>query len=151
MTRSHASPQAGSLRLDFAYDASGLRLHKRTPRGKPARPGAALDRDPPPNAVVVELRSPNGTVQYRQLLADPIPQTAEISDDDGSYHRIADAEPSGGFSVVVPRFAAPSEVVVSAGPEVELAQPGLAPPAGHSRRWRELLRLRLVGGGDGGQ
>jgi len=63
MTRSHASPRAGSLRLDFAYDASGLRLHKRTPRGKPARPSAALDRDPPPNAVVVELRSPNGAVQ----------------------------------------------------------------------------------------
>lgn len=56
MTKSHASPQAGSLRLDFAYDASGLRLHKRTPMGKPARPSAALDRDPPPNAVVLEFR-----------------------------------------------------------------------------------------------
>src|SRR5919204_3705387 len=141
--------QTGSLRLDFAYDDNGLRLHKRTLRRKPARPGAALDREPPPNAVVVELRSPDGTAQYRQLLADPIPQTAEISDDDGSYHRVAAARRSGGFSVVVPRSAAAAEVVVSVGPEVELAQPGLAPPPGEPRRWRELARLRLEGGGDG--
>src|SRR5206468_4783940 len=120
-----------------------------TPRRKPALPSAALDREPPPNVVVVELRSADGTARFRRLLADPIPQSAEISDEDGSYHRVAAPQRSGGFSVVVPRLAAPAEVVVSVGPGVELAQRGLAPPPGEPRRWRELTRARLGGDGDG--
>jgi hypothetical protein len=109
-------------------------LHKRTPRRKPAPPGATLDREPPPNVVVVELRSADGTAHFRRLLADPIPQSAEVSDEDGSYHRVADARPSGGFSVVVPRPAGPVEVVVSAGPAVELAQRGAGAAPGRIPR-----------------
>ena len=146
---SGATGQAGSLRLDFSYDNEGLRLRKWTLRRKPAPPGAALDREPPPNIIVVELRSADGAAHFRRLLADAIPQSAEISDEDGGYHRVGAIRQSGGFSVVVPRPAAPAEVVVSAGPEVELAQRGLAPRPGEPRGWRELTRARLDGDRDG--
>ena len=144
-TPDDASGQAGSLRLDFAYDHNGLRLRKRAGRRKQAPPGAALDREPPGNVIVVELRSADGAARFRRLLADAIPQSAEISDEDGRYHRVAAVRQSGGFSVVVPRPAGPAEVVVSAGPGVELAQRGLAPPPGERRGWRELTRARLDG------
>lgn len=149
-TPTNPTGQAGSLRLDFAYDHNGLRLHKRARRRKQAPPGAALDREPPGNVIVVELRAADGTARFRRLLADAIPQNAEISDEDGSYHLIAEVRQSGGFSVVVPRPAGPAEVVVSAGPGVELAQRGLAPPPGGRRGWRELTRARLDGASDDG-
>jgi len=155
-TPNDATSQARSLRLDFTYDHNGLRLHKRAPRRKQAPPGAALDREPPGNVIVVELRSADGTARFRWLLADAIPQSAEISDEDGGYHRVAEVRQSGGFSVVVPRPAGPAEVVVSAGPGVDLAQRGLAPPPGARRSWRELTRAHLdgaseEGSGDGDQ
>lgn len=140
--------RAGSVRLTFVYDDNGLRLVSRTPRRKPARRSASLDREPPPNAVVVELRSQDGAVQYRQFLHDPIPQTLEASDPDGQFHRVAYARSSGGFSVVIPRPAVLAVVVVLAGPEVEVTQPGLAPPPGPPR-WRELARSTIGGGRDG--
>ena len=115
--------------------------------GNEQRPSLPLDREPPPNAVIVELRSQAAEVQYRQLLVDPIPQSAELIEPDGRLRRVAYAHPSGGFSAVVPRPAMPAVVVVSAGPEVELAQPGL--PAPDPPRWRELVRVTLGGGGDG--
>jgi hypothetical protein len=144
-----ATSQAGSVRLTFAYDNGGLRLVSRTPRRKPPPPTAPLDREPPPNTVVVELRSQQDAVQYRQLLTDPIPQSLEVIDPDGQFRRVAYARPTGGFSVVVPRPAAAAVVVVLAGPQVELAQPGLAPPPGVPPGWRELARLTLGGGRDG--
>jgi hypothetical protein len=137
------------VRLTFAYDDAGLRLASRTPRRKPAPPGASFDREPPPNAVVLELRSQEGSVLYRQILADPIPQSLEAIDPDGRLRRVAYARPSGGFSAVVPRVGEPAVVVVSAGPEVELAQPALAAPPGAPLRWRELVRETLEGGRDG--
>jgi hypothetical protein len=149
-TPNDVTGQGGSLRLDFAYDHNGLRLRKRAQRRKQAPPGTALDREPPGNVIVVELRSADGAARFRRLLADAIPQSAEISDEDGSYHRVAAVRQSGGFSVVVPHLAGPTEVVVSAGPGMELAQPGLAPPPGERRRWRELTRARLDGDSDGG-
>jgi len=141
--------EPGSLRLYFVYDDEGLRLRKHAPRAKAARPGAALDRERPPNAVVVELRAAEGAVLYRQVLPHAIPQSAEITDDDG-LHQVSTVSPSGGFSVVVPRPAADTEVVVLVGPEIEVAQPGLAPRHGEPRRWRELTRARLEGGSHGG-
>ena len=45
-TPNDAGGQAGSLRLDFAYDHNGLRLRKRTGRRKQAPPGGALDHEP---------------------------------------------------------------------------------------------------------
>lgn len=150
MTASDAvTSQARSVRLTFAYDDGGLRLVSRTPRRKPPPPTAPLDREPPPNTVVVELRSRENVVQYRQLLTDPIPQTLEVIDPDGQFRRVAYAHPTGGFSVVVPRPATAAVVVVSAGPRAELAQPGLAPPPGAPPGWRELARLALGGGRDG--
>jgi hypothetical protein len=138
----------GSVRLTFAYDDAGLRLVSRTPRRKPPPPSAPLDREPPPNTAMVELRSRDDEVRYRQLLTDPVPQSLEVLDPDGRLRRVAYAHPTGSFSVVVPRPAAAAVVVVLAGPRLELAQPGLAAPPGVPPRWRELARLTMEGGRD---
>ncbi len=138
-----AGPRRGSVRLTFAYDEAGLRLKDRLRRRKSAPPSAPLDREPPPNAVILELRSRTDEVLYRRVLNDPIPQDAEVVDPDGRLRRVAFARPTGVFTVVVPRTGAEIVVVVSAGPEVVLAQAGLAPPPGGARVRRELLRLEL--------
>jgi hypothetical protein len=151
MTTSDAVAAGGSVRLTFAYDDAGLRLASRSPRRKPPPPGAPLDREPPPNAAVVELRSRDGEVRYRQVLTDPVPQSLEALDPDGRLRRVAYAQPTGAFSVVVPRPAGAAVVVVLAGPRLELAQPGLAAPPGVPHRWRELARVTLEVGRDGGR
>ena len=134
------TPPSRSLRLTFAYDDEGLRLVDRTRRLGVAPPTAPLDRDPPPAAVVVEVRAEGGGALYRTLLADPIPQSLESFDPEAGLRRHAHAPPSGGFSAVVPAPEDATEVVVWAGPAVTLAQPGLVKRAG---RGRELLRERL--------
>jgi hypothetical protein len=92
-----------SLRLTFRYDAHGLRLFSRTPRGSLARPSEPLT-EPPPGAITLELRSRTGEVRYRRFLIDPITQTLETLDDLGRLRRIPFAPPSGSFSAVaIPR------------------------------------------------
>jgi hypothetical protein len=125
-----------SVRLTFAYDDDGLRLADRTPRRGAAPPTAPLDRDPPPAAVVVEVRAEGGGPLYRTLLADPIPQSLEARDDEGNLRRHEHAARRGAFTAVVPAPAEATVLVVSAGPAVKLAQPALAGR-------RELLRERL--------
>ena len=126
-----------SLRLTFRYDDAGLRLVDRTPRRSPAPPTEQLDRDAPPGAIVLELRSARDEVRYRQSLVDPIPQSLEAGVGDGTFQRVNHARSSGGFSVVVPAPERGSVVVVSAGPAVVLAQPGLR-AVSRPGRWREL-------------
>jgi hypothetical protein len=78
-----------------------------------------------------------------------VPQTVEVADDEGRLRRVAYARPSGAFTVVVPQPAGPVEVVLTAGPQVELAQTGLAAPPGERQGQRELGRFDLGGDDDG--
>lgn len=126
-----------SIRLTFRYDADGLRLAARTPRRSPPPPSQPVDPEPPHEAIVLELRSAAGEVRYRSFLVDPIPQTLEVGSGEGGLRRVVHAPPSGSFSAVVPPPQGGALVVVSAGPAVRLAQPGLQAGPG---RWRELLR-----------
>lgn len=123
-----------SVRLTFHYDDDGLRLFSRTPRRSPAPPSEPLT-EPPPGAITLELRSRTGEVRYRRFLVNPIPQTLEADAGEGRLRRIPFAAPSGAFSAVVAPPKAGEVVVVSAGPAVHFAQPGLRGPA----EWRELL------------
>ncbi len=127
-----------SLRLTFRYDDDGLRLFSRTLRRSPAPPSEALT-EPPHGAITLELHSRTGEVRYRRFLIDPIPQTLETVGDQGRLRRVPFAPPTGSFSAVVASPEPGDVVVVSAGPAVRFAQPGLravsGPPA-----WRELLR-----------
>jgi hypothetical protein len=126
-----------SLRLTFRFDDRGLRLFSRTPRRSPAPPSEALT-EPPPRAITLELRSRTGEVRYRRFLVDPIPQTLETVDDQGRLGRVPFAPLTGSFSAVVVVPEPGDVVVVSAGPAVRFAQPGLQPAPG-PRAWRELL------------
>jgi hypothetical protein len=128
-----------SLRLTFRYGDDGLRLVARTPRRSPAPPTEPLDADPPPGAIVLDLRSASGDVRYRHFLVDPIPQTIEAGTGQGGFRRVAHAPPSGSFTAVVPPPEKDAVVVVSAGPAVRFAQPGLRAAPGPAQ-WRELLR-----------
>ena len=138
-----------SLRLTFRYDDDGLRLSSRTLRRSPAPPSEALT-EPPHGAITLEsaltnspgapkARAGTGEVRYRRFLIDPIPQTLETVGDEGRLRRVPFAPPTGSFSAVVASPEPGDVVVVSAGPAVRFAQPGLragsGPPA-----WRELLR-----------
>lgn len=136
-------PPTRSVRLTFAYDDDGLKLVDRTARRGAAPPTAPLDRDPPPGAVVVEVQAEGGGALYRTLLADPIPQSLEAVDADGTLRRHAHAAPRGAFTAVVPAPAEATMLVVAAGPAVTFAQPGLAAPRDARPRRRELLRERL--------
>jgi len=129
--------EARSVRLTFRYDDDGLRLFSRTSRRSPAPPSEPLT-EPPPGAITLELRSRAGDVRYRRFLVDPVPQTVEAVDDQGRLHRIPFAPASGSFSAVVVVPQRGDVVVVSAGPAVRFAQPGLQPGPGPAA-WRELL------------
>jgi hypothetical protein len=128
-----------SVRLTFRYDDRGLRLAARTPRRSPAPPTEQLDAEPPPGAIVLELRSSTDAVRYRRFLVDPIPQTLEAGTAQGGLRRFAHAPPSGSFTAVVPAPEPGELVVISAGPAVRFAQPGLQPGPG-APRWRDLVR-----------
>jgi hypothetical protein len=136
-TRSAGAEEPRSLRLTFRWDDDGLRLFSRTQRRSPAPPSEPLT-EPPPGAITLELRSRTGEVRYRRFLPDPIPQTLEAADDEGRLQRIPFAAPSGSFSAVVVPPEPGEVVVVSAGPAVRFAQPGLRGAPGTSA-WRELL------------
>jgi hypothetical protein len=128
-----------SLRLTFRYDDDGLRLVARTPRGTPPPPTEPVSAAPPAGAVVLELRSATDEVRYRRFLIDPIPQTLEAGAPEGGFRRVAYATPSGSFTAVVPPPEEGTVIVVSAGPAVRFAQPGMRAEPGPAR-WRELLR-----------
>jgi hypothetical protein len=128
-----------SMRLTFRYDDDGVRLFARTPRGTPPPPTEPVSAEPPPGAIVLELRSATGEVRYRCFLVDPIPQTIEAGTAEGGFLRVAHAPPSGSFTAVVPPPEEGTVVVVSAGPAVHFAQPGLRAGPGPAK-WRELLR-----------
>lgn len=128
-----------SLRLTFRYDADGLRLVARTPRGTPPPPTEPIEAAPPASAIVLELRSPDDQVRYRRFLVDPIPQTLEAGTREGGLRRVEHTRPSGSFTAVVPPPETGAVVVVSAGPAVRFAQPALRAAPG-AARWRELLR-----------
>jgi hypothetical protein len=131
-----------SLRLTFRYDDDGLHLVARTPRGTPPPPSEPVSAEPPPGAIVLELRAATGEVRYRRFLIDPIPQTLEAGTPDGGFQRFDHAKPSGSFSAVVPTPEDGAIIVVSVGPAVRFAQPGLRPEPGPAH-WRELLRTGM--------
>ena len=136
-THPTGSPEPRSVRLTFRWDGDGVRLSSRTPRRSPAPPSEPLT-EPPPGAITLELRSPAGEVRYRRFLPEPIPQTLETADDEGRLRRIPFAAPSGSFTAVVVPPRSGEVIVVSAGPAVRFAQPGLGGTPG-IRGWRELL------------
>lgn len=128
-----------SVRMTFRYDDDGLRLVDLTPRRSPPQPSDERVGEPPAAAIVLELRTLSGTVSFRRLLHDPIPQTLEARSAQRGLWRVPYVSPSGTFSVVVPAPESGAIVVVSAGPAVRLEQPGLRAGPGPAR-WRELLR-----------
>ena len=111
-----------SLRLTFAFDASGLRLIDRTPRMKPAPPSDKIDAAPGREAIVAELRSASGAIVYRKRLHHPIPQDVEVFDPETEPHREPVAPAKGSFSVVVPSMARAVEVIIDVGPGLSLIQ-----------------------------
>ena len=133
----------GSERLTFEYDQAGVRLLRRTPREKPAPPGDDLGRAPRADAVWAEVRSAAGETLYRKTLREPIPQTTEVFDPEGRIQSVPYAPESGVFSVVLPVGPEAEAVVVTAGPEVRLAQPGLRAAPDEEGRPRELVRVPL--------
>lgn len=113
-----------SNRLIFAYDKLGIRLVGTTPRTKAPPRGEDPHLPPPRNVVTLELRAPDGSVRFRTLLRDPIPQSVEIFDDSGRPYRQPNTGIRGAFSAVVPLSDTPMHIFIDAGAEVEL---GLAP------------------------
>jgi hypothetical protein len=135
---------ARSERLTFEWDAAGVRLRRRITREKPAPRGDDLDTAPRPEGVWIEVRGAGGEVVYRRALRDAIPQHAEVFEPGGRIRAIPFAPETGVFTVVVPLGRqAGQQAVVVAGPQAELAQPGLQPPPGEADRPRELARVPL--------
>jgi hypothetical protein len=134
---------ARSERLTFEWDAQGVRLARRITREKPAPRGDDLDKEPRPDSVWIEVRGGNGEVVYRRGLRDAITQHAEVFEPDGRIRAIPYAPDTGVFTVVVPLERRAGQAVVVAGPQAELAQPGLQPGPGEADRPRELARVQL--------
>lgn len=144
------TPAVRSVRLTFRYDATGVSLVRRTPRGSPAPPGVALDAPTPSGALMLELRTARGEVRFRTYLHNAMPQSLETQDRGGALRQAARVKPGGAFSVVTPVPERGWMAVLSAGPGVSLGQPGLG-ALGRPGRWRELVRASLEGGRDGRQ
>lgn len=137
---------ARSARLTFEWDASGVHLLRQIIREKPALRGDDLDRPPRPESLWVEVRSANGHVIYRRDLRDAITQHVEVFEPDGRIRAIPRAPETGVFTVVVPLDPPARQAVVVAGPQADLAQPGLQPRPGEADRQRELARVELERG-----
>ncbi len=137
-----------SYRLTFTFDEQGLRMVRRTPRLQSAPPSDALDQTPKPNAIVAEIRSPQGVAIYRKRLHDPIPQDAEVFDKQGIPTRVKAVRSKGTFSVIVPNVHGSDFVVIDAGQDVVLAQSAFAERESGAGRW-VLLQERLKGGQHG--
>lgn len=136
-------PRPDSLRLTFHYDQTGIRLLRKTKRGK-AAPKAREGEGPlPPDRIVVEVRGKDGRALYRQVLRDPIPQSAEVFEPSGTIRRIPAQRSSGVFSVVIPTGIGAGHLVILAGPEVELAGPGFTLKREAQGRTREIFRMPL--------
>lgn len=131
-----------ALRLVLAYDERGLHLAGVIPRAKAVPVSADVHRVAPVNAVTVEVRLRGGATVYRRVLREPIPQSVEVFDE-GGPRRLPTAPPTGAFSVVVPAVDQAADVVIEAGPDVELRQPAFARAAGEPQRRRELARFAL--------
>ena len=134
---------ARSERLTFEWDAQGVRLTRRIVREKPAPRGDDLGKPPRPDSLWVEVRRGNGDVVYRRGLRDAITQHAELFEPDGRIRAVPWAPETGVFTVVVPLEPRSESVAVVAGPQAELAQPGLQPAPGEQDRPRELARVSL--------
>jgi hypothetical protein len=132
-----------SKRLIFAYDATGVHLTRETTREKPAPRGDELSRPPPPDHLWVEVRDPDGAVVYRRTLVNAIPQDTEVFEPDGRIRSVPHTPDTGVFTVVVPFDTRTVEAVVVAGPEAELAQPGLRMAEAPEGQARELARASL--------
>lgn len=137
-----AQGQVRAVRLVFTYADDGLRLAGVTPRRKPAPRSDDTVEQPPANAISVSVRLRDGSVVYRRLMSDPIPQSVEVIEA-GTIRRLPWAPERGAFAVVVPALDQPAEVVVDAGPAVDLEQPALRAVAAGPARRRELGRFAL--------
>ena len=139
-------PREDSLRLTFQYDSSGIRLIRRTRRGKPAPRSDPGGRPAAADRIFLELRSRDGRTTYRQILRDPIPQSAEVFEPDGTIRSVPVRRPSGVFSVVIPSERRNDHLVILAGPAVELGAPGFVVRRERRGQTREIFRTRLTGG-----
>lgn len=140
---SDANGSERSTRLVFAYDERGIRLVGTTARTKAPPRGEAPRAPAAPNAVTLDLRERDGSTRFRAVLRDPIPQTVEVFDDDGRPRREPNAATRGAFTAVVPAREGPVEVVIEAGPEVELRRAPFAVPDARAGSRRELARFVL--------
>ena len=159
-----ASGRRGAIRLTIAYGDAGVTVIDRTPVDKPVppsvpepasfRPEASRAARPlPTHAVVTELRAPDDTTTYRQVVEHAIPHDQEVFDPavERGVRRLAVPPPSGVFTVIVPDDQAADAVVLlaepaSGGAARALAPDAAPPPAGPVELTRFPLRAR---GGDG--
>lgn len=137
-----AQGQARGVRLVFTYDDHGLGLAGFAPRRKPPPRGDDVTGEPPANALCVSVRLRDGSVVYRRLLADAIPQSVEVIEA-GRIRRLPWAPERGAFAVVVPALDQPAEVVVDVGHAVDLEQPAMRAVAPGPQGRRELGRFAL--------
>ncbi|HWM14804.1 MAG TPA: hypothetical protein VNO56_10005 [Gaiellaceae bacterium] len=133
----------GSERLTFEYDQAGVRLVRRTPRGKPAPPGDDLGTPPRADTLWAEVRSATGETLYRRTLRDAIPQATEVFEPEGRIRSVPYAPESGVFSVVLPVGPEADAAIVTAGPDARITQPGLRASPDEEGRPRELVRVSL--------
>jgi hypothetical protein len=160
--QSNADPSGrpGAIRLTLAYDDTGVTVIDRTPVDKPVPPSvpepasfrAAPPRDAQPlpaHAVVTELRAPDDTTTYRQVVEHAIQHDQEVFDPsvERGVRRHPVPPPSGVFTVIVPDDRAADAVVLLAEPTssgaARLAPGEAAPAAGPV----ELARFPLRAGG----
>ena len=137
-----AQKQACAVRLVLAYDDDGLRLAGFTARRKPAPRSDDTVGEAPANAVSITVRLRDGSVVYRRLMSEPIPQSVEVIEA-GTIRRVPWAPESGAFAVVVPALDQPGEVVIDAGHAVDLRQAAMKQAPVRAGERRELGRFAL--------
>src|SRR3712207_4713291 len=93
--------QPRSIRLTFAFDATGVRLVRRTPRDKPALPGDDVARPAHPSRVVAEVRTADGRTAFRRTMDAGFGRRVEVFAPDGLIRTVAAPRDSGVFSIVV--------------------------------------------------
>jgi hypothetical protein len=118
--RARARRRPRSLRYTLAYDEEGVRLLRRTPRTRTARPADDERRAARELAVTAELRDAEGRTLFRRVLEDPFPHALDFPTGEG--YQSAEGPESGVITFVAPYDERYRELVVLGGSAVSPRQ-----------------------------
>jgi len=150
MTAAAPDDESGAVRLIFEYDGDDVKLVLRQPVDVTVEPSDPVMRGAELSGFWVELRAQSEEVLYRRVLSDPGRVYPEVfsPDPEVGIGRATEPQTAGAFTVLVPRQAAGSHVVLmNSTPAEGAAVPRMAPS--QEAAAQEMARFSIEDDGAG--